>query len=136
MYKLYLSFNLFKSTVCFHFKGVLKIHKHTTHLPQPVLPLSNRQYPISTPPPQHYFNTPIHTTIIWYSLILCWTRFKHEISDFLVQIIPPLGGNRCQFPYICWSNLLLFSDSLFPLWWNKLLSHRFKQIKAEVKIEP
>ena len=27
----------------------------------------------------------------------------------------------CQFPYLCWSNLLLLSDSPFPLWWNKLL---------------
>ena len=85
MYKLYLSYNLFKFTgFFFTLRAVLKIHKHTTHLPQPLIPLSHCQYPISTP---NITSTLPYYNIIWSFFILYWTRFKHEISDFLVWII-------------------------------------------------
>ena len=89
----------------FTFRGVLKIHKNTNHLPRPLFLLSHCQDPISTP--QHYLNTPI-LQYVWV-IDQVWDQDGCIMAKFLfclfmdwdeVQVHKLAKKERGQYPAI------------------------------------
>ena len=78
----------------FTFRGVLKIHKNTNHLPRPLFLLSHCQDPISTP--QHYLNTPI-LQYVWV-IDQVWDQDGWILVKFFFHF-------QWDFPFPLWQKL-------------------------------